>query len=73
MAWKSVSPMDERTRFVLEAQLDLWTITDLCQRYGISRNPGNDVLSWCVYLLLDREYYGSSVRLTFMYAYIGIP
>jgi len=40
MAWKSVSPMDERTKFVLEAQLDLWTITDLCQRYGISRKTG---------------------------------
>lgn len=40
MAWKNVSSMDERFRFVLEAQLGLFTITDLCHRYGISRKTG---------------------------------
>jgi len=40
MAWRSVTPMEERIRFVLEAQLDLWTINELCQRYGISRKTG---------------------------------
>lgn len=40
MAWKNVSPMDERIKFTLEAQLNIWSITDLCQRYGISRKTG---------------------------------
>jgi len=40
MAWKNVSAMDERLRFVLEAQLGRCTITDICKRYGISRKTG---------------------------------
>ena len=40
MAWKSVLPMEERLRFVFEAQLGLWTMTELCERYGISRKTG---------------------------------
>ena len=40
MAWRKVLPMDERLRFIYEAQLNLWTITELCKRYGISRKTG---------------------------------
>lgn len=40
MAWTKVLPMDERLRFIFEAQLNLWTITELCKRYGISRKTG---------------------------------
>ena len=40
MAWRKVLPMDERLRFIFEAQLKLWTITELCKRYGISRKTG---------------------------------
>ena len=40
MAWTKVLPMDERLRFIYEAQLKLWTITELCKRYGISRKTG---------------------------------
>jgi len=40
MAWRKVLPMDERLRFIFEAQLNLWTITELCKRYGISRKTG---------------------------------
>ena len=40
MAWRKVLPMDERLRFIYEAQLKLWTITELCKRYGISRKTG---------------------------------
>ena len=32
--------MDERIRFVFEANLGIWTITELCQSYGISRKTG---------------------------------
>lgn len=40
MAWRNVLPMDERLRFVYEAQLNRWTVTELCRRYGISRKTG---------------------------------
>lgn len=40
MAWKSVSSMEERVRFVLEAQIGFWNMTELCESYGISRKTG---------------------------------
>jgi putative transposase len=40
MAWKSVSSMEERSRFVLEAQIGFWNMTEHCERYGISRKTG---------------------------------
>lgn len=32
--------MDERTRFVIEQENGLYTMTELCQAYGISRETG---------------------------------
>jgi len=40
MVWRNVLPMEERVRFVLETQLGLFTMTELSQRYGISRKTG---------------------------------
>jgi transposase InsO family protein len=40
MAWKKVLPMDERRKFVLEADLDICTFSGLCEKYGISRKTG---------------------------------
>lgn len=40
MPWRQVNPMDERVRFVVESQLDLITMSDLCRKYGISRKTG---------------------------------
>jgi transposase len=37
MPWQTITPMDEITRFVLLAQTDRFTITDLCEQFGISR------------------------------------
>ena len=37
MPWRTRSPMDERVQFISEYLRQLWTITELCQRYGISR------------------------------------
>lgn len=37
MPWKSVTPMEEIIRFVTLAQTDRFTITDLCEQFGISR------------------------------------
>jgi len=40
MAWKASSVVEERTRFVLEYERGLFTMTDLCAIYGIARETG---------------------------------
>jgi putative transposase len=40
MPWLETSPMTERRRFVDEAHRGLFSMTDLCARYGISRKTG---------------------------------
>jgi putative transposase len=40
MPWKSITPMEEIARFVTLARSDRFTITDLCEQFGISRRTG---------------------------------
>lgn len=40
MPWNKVTPMEEITRFVMLAQSDRFTVTELCEQYGISRKTG---------------------------------
>jgi putative transposase len=40
MPWKASSVMDERTRFVLEHERKLYTMTELCEIYDIARETG---------------------------------
>lgn len=40
MPWKESCAMDERTEFVLAHRRGLWTMTELCERYGVSRKTG---------------------------------
>lgn len=40
MAWRATSPMEERIRFVKNARSGLYTMSELCERYGISRKTG---------------------------------
>jgi transposase len=40
MPWKNVTLMEEITRFVMLAQTDRFTITDLCEQFDISRKTG---------------------------------
>lgn len=40
MAWREVLPMDERHRFVLEAEQGVCTFSELCDEYAISRKTG---------------------------------
>lgn len=40
MPWKQIDPMCERTKFVLTYQEGLYSMSELCQRYGISRKTG---------------------------------
>jgi putative transposase len=40
MPWKASSVVDERTRFVLERERGLHTMTELCEMYDITRETG---------------------------------
>ena len=40
MAWNEVLPMEQRARFVLEADKAELSITELCRLYGVSRKTG---------------------------------
>ena len=40
MPWKHITPMEEIIRFVVLAQSDRFTVTDLCEQFGISRTTG---------------------------------
>jgi transposase InsO family protein len=43
MSWKSVSEMDEKLRFIADCLSGMVTMTDLCARYGISRQTGYEL------------------------------
>ena len=45
MPWKEASPMSERIRFIHDHQLGVYDMTELCQRYGVSRKTGYKWLS----------------------------
>ena len=40
MPWKEVSPMSERSRFATDCLSTEWSMTELCEHYGISRKTG---------------------------------
>lgn len=40
MPWRARSSMDERLQFISDYQRQLFTMTELCDRYGISRKTG---------------------------------
>lgn len=40
MPWQNVTLMEEINRFVILAQTDRFTMTDLCEQFGISRKTG---------------------------------
>lgn len=46
MPWKDLRPMDERVLFVADYMRELYSFTELCARYGVSRKTG--------YKLVDR-------------------
>ena len=37
MPWLETSPMDQRMQFIADYQRTLWAVTELAQRFGISR------------------------------------
>ncbi len=40
MPWLETSSVEQRERFIADERLDLYTRTELCARYGISRKTG---------------------------------
>ena len=46
MPWRERSPMDERLQFISDYQRQIFTMTELCARYNVSRKTG--------YALVDR-------------------
>lgn len=40
MPWNETSPMDQRERFIADVRAGLYSMTELCERYGISRTSG---------------------------------
>ncbi|RMF25544.1 MAG: IS481 family transposase [Deltaproteobacteria bacterium] len=44
MPWAETEPMKERARFVAEVERGHYTMTELCQRFGISRKTGYKIL-----------------------------
>lgn len=45
MPWKNVSPKEEKLRFVNLAQSDRYTVSELCEEFGISRKTGHKWLA----------------------------
>ena len=41
MPWKNVLPMKEKQRFINLARSDRYTITELCEEFGITRKTGH--------------------------------
>ena len=44
MPWQESCAMEERIRFIAEYTSGLWTMTELCARFSISRKTGYEVL-----------------------------
>jgi putative transposase len=40
MPWKKTTPMTERLNFIELYHTRLWSMTELCRRFGISRKTG---------------------------------
>src|SRR6266704_3117823 len=40
MPWLETSPVEQRERFIRDQRLELYTMVELCARYGISRKTG---------------------------------
>ncbi len=55
MPWLETAPVEQRERFIADYRLDLYSMTELCQRYNVSRKTG--------YKCLDRMEEGGRAAL----------
>ncbi|HEX8244577.1 MAG TPA: helix-turn-helix domain-containing protein [Longimicrobium sp.] len=44
MPWKQANSVDERLRFVAQVQEELYSMAELCERFGVSRQTGYTTL-----------------------------
>ena len=44
MPWRTKDPQKERMRFVVEHEKGLYSVTELCERFGVSRETGHKLL-----------------------------
>lgn len=44
MPWLETAPVEQRERFINDSRLDLYTMTELCARYNVSRQTGYETL-----------------------------
>jgi putative transposase len=47
MPWMETAPMKERMRFVTDWERELYSMVELCERYGISRKTGYKWIERC--------------------------
>ena len=40
MPWKETDPMNERVQFIATSLSEVYSMTELCERFGIRRNTG---------------------------------
>jgi transposase len=40
MPWKETSPMEQREKFIADLRFGLFSVLELCARYGVSRKTG---------------------------------
>ena len=40
MPWKEMLPVDQREKFIRDVRLGVFSISELCERYGVSRKTG---------------------------------
>src|ERR1700721_1794930 len=40
MSWRESCAVDERVNFIADQRTGLWTMTELCERYEVSRKTG---------------------------------
>lgn len=40
MPWRETSPMDQRLRFIADYEKRLFSVSELCARFGVSRKTG---------------------------------
>jgi putative transposase len=66
MPWTETNPVNERRRFIQDYESKAWNMTELCERYGISRKAG--------YALLARfEAEGDAVHSRFLLRVTALP
>ena len=49
MPWRETAPMKERMRFVTDWERDLYSMVELCVRYGVSRKTGYKWIDRCTW------------------------